>query len=500
MSASFAALLERDAPADGERPALRCAGSTTSYAGLARDARRAAALLRAHGVRPGDRVALKLPNGAAYVAAYLGALRAGAIVVPLHPHLRPREVRQQLADCDARLLLTATVEDAPPGVECLVCDAQALAGHDGGDGAIAERASGDTALLLYSSGTTGTAKAVELTHGGLAAASAMTAAAMRPVLEDAVVLVAAPICHGYGLGVGLNAPLRTAATLVLLERFYADAALDLVERERAETFLGVPTMFVRMIAAQARRPRDLGSLRTCLSGGGALRPALLHETERALGCEVVEGYGAAEVLRIATNRPGARVAGSVGRALEGVDVRVVDAGGAALEPGAVGEVEVRGASVMKGYWRDPAATAAAIRAGWLRTGDLGRVDRDGTIFLVGRHKDVVIRGGFNVHPSEVEAVLARHPHVAEAAVLGIPDGELGEEIAAAIVLTRECVEPDPIASIEAWLRDEIAPHKRPRVLWAVDALPRGITGKVLRAELRPAAVARHAAYAPAGSK
>jgi long-chain acyl-CoA synthetase len=458
-------------------------------------------MLRERGVRPGDRVVLKLANTPAYVAAFLGTLHAGAIAVPLDARLRPRELHFHLADCEARLLIAAPDDGCAAGVETLSLGAAAPDGRAGAAAAFdaTERAAGDTALLLYSSGTTGTPKAVELTHGNLAAASAMTAAALRAVLQDAVVLVAAPLCHGYGLGVGLDAPLRTGATIALLERFDADAALDLVERERPAAFLGVPTMFVRMIAAQAQRPRDLGSLRACLSGGGALRPALLHDCERALGCEVLEGYGASEVLRIATNRPGRRIAGSVGRPLDGVRVRVVDAAGAAVAAGGVGEVEVRAPSVMKGYWRDPAATAAVIRGGWLRTGDLGRIDGGGALFLAGRSKDIIIRGGFNVQPAEIEAVLALHPDVAEAAVVGIPDDEMGEEIAAAVVLVPGCDEPDPVARIAGWLREQVAPHKRPRLLWTVDALPRGITGKVLRAELRAAAAGRRATHAPAAT-
>jgi len=499
VSANFAEVLACAAPADAGRPAVLGAGEVTSYAQLERAARQVGALLHARGVQRGDRVALRLANTPAYVAAFLGALHAGAIAVPLDPRLAPREMRVHLADSGARLLVTAGAETEPFGIDTVTFGATVPDGLPSA-GAPAERAPGDTALLLYSSGTTGLPKAVELTHANLAAASEMTAGALRAVLQDDVVLVAAPLCHGYGLGCGLNAPLRLGATIALLERFDAGAALDLIERERAAVLLGVPTMFVRMIAAQSQRPRDLSSLRACLSGGGALRPALLDDCERAFGCEVLEGYGTSEMLRIAMNRPGRRIAGAVGHPLDGVRVRVVDARGAPVVAGAVGEVEVRAPSVMKGYWRDPAATAAAIRGGWLRTGDLGRVDAGGALFLTGRSKDIIIRGGFNVQPAEIEAILARHPDVADAAVIGIPDDEMGEEIAAVVVLAAGCEELDPVSSIAGWLREQVAAHKRPRLLWAVDALPRGITGKVLRAELQAVAAERRAGHAAAGAK
>lgn len=495
--AGFAALLADDAPQPGTRIALRADTIDVSYDDLAAHGEQVAALLRGRGVEVGDRVAIALPNGPAYVSAFLGALRAGAIAVPLNPLLRPREIAFHLADCGAALLLTAPVAARAstfPGVDVVALPVPPSACPEPA-GTRAVRDLDDTAMLLYSSGTTGWPKGVELTHRNLDAASAMTARALDGVLRDAVLLAAVPLFHGYGLGCALLAPLRRGATIVLLERFHAGAALDAIERERASVFVGVPTMLMRMVAAQARQPRDLGSLETCLSGGGALRTPELHACERALRCEVLEGYGASEVLRVAVNRPRRRRTGSVGPPLDGVEVRLVDPAGRPVGDGDVGELEVRAASVMKGYWGNAAATAATIRDGWLRLGDLARQDADGSLSLAGRTKDVILRGGFTVHPLEVEEVLLRHPAVAEAAVVGIADDELGEEIAAAVVFAGAVAEDEAarVRELQAWLREQLAPFRRPRLVWAVDALPRGVTGKVLREQLRADAAGRRVA-------
>ncbi|MFJ1766879.1 long-chain fatty acid--CoA ligase [Amycolatopsis sp. NPDC088138] len=468
-------------------------GLSRTFAELDGLSARAATLLVDQGVRPGDRVALVLPNSVEFLVLYYAILRAGAVVVPMNPLLKAREIEHHLTDGEVGLVCTdgRTLEEVRSAIEGLekpprVLTAGALPAAVAVLAPQAEpvdRADGDTAVILYTSGTTGQPKGAELTHGSLAcnAVAFIEATELRP---GDVLFAALPLFHVFGLVCLVGAAVRAGARLALVERFDAGAALDLIDAQRVSVFVGVPTMFAALLAA--RREGDT-SLRLAVSGGAAMPQPLAREFAAAMGAPVLEGYGMSETSPIVSvNLPGDRGRpGSVGRPIAGVAVRVVDDLGASLPAGEVGEVEVRGHNVMKGYWRRPASTAEVLYDGWLSTGDLGRLDEDGFLYIVDRKKDLVIRGGFNVYPREIEDVLHEHPAVAEAVVVAVPHESLGEEVAAAVVLG-----PGRTASadeLREFVKSRVAPYKYPRHVWLLDELPKGATGKILRREVAAAA-------------
>jgi long-chain acyl-CoA synthetase len=309
---------------------------------------------------------------------------------------------------------------------------------------------------------------------------------------DDVVMGCLPLFHAFGMTCGMNASIANGATLTLIPRFDPAKALRVIERDRVTVFEGVPTMYSAMLGVPDRTSYDVSTLRTCVAGGAALPMEVLREFEEVFGCIVLEGYGLSESSPVASfNHPTAvRKPGSIGTPIEGVRMRLVDERGAPVGAGEIGEIQISGHNVMKGYWNKPDATAAAITAdGWLSTGDMARQDDDGYYFIVDRKKDLLIRGGYNVYPREVEEVLYEHPAVSEAAVVGIPHPSLGEEIGAAVVLRAgQTVTPD---ELRAFVKERIAAYKYPRAVWIVDALPKGPTGKILRREVEiPAGLLR----------
>lgn len=358
----------------------------------------------------------------------------------------------------------------------------ALAAHPPAAG-LAERSPDDTAVILYTSGTTGEPKGAELTHANLTANADVVRRDLFDLGPDDVVLGALPLFHSFGQVCCLNAPVAAGAAVSLVERFDAAAVLATIAGHRVTVVPGVPTMFVALLGRPDLAAHDLSAVRVCMSGGAALPLEVLRGVEQAFGVAVLEGYGLSETSPAASfNHPGrVRKAGSVGTPIRGVEMRVVDESGAEIPQGETGEIVIRGHNVMKGYWRRPRETAAAIRDGWFHTGDLGRVDEDGYFFVVDRKKDLIIRGGYNVYPREVEEVLYEHPAVAEAAVVGVPHPGLGEEVAAAVVLR-----PGATATAEE-LRDhvkaQVAPYKYPRIVWITDALPKSATGKLLKRDV-----------------
>ena len=476
---------------DGERDrpgaiALASDGVEYSYRTIARVSAEIAGLLHARGVRPGDRVGLMLPNVPHFAAIYFGILRLGAVVVPMNPLLRARETEHLLGDSGAAAVFAwhdapgeipaEAIVVAPGEFEAMLAQAHPRPGLE-------ERREDDTAVLLYTSGTTGAPKGAELTHAGLLE-NARLCAQLSGLGPTAVTLAALPLFHAFGQTCALNATLLVGGRVTLLARFDGGAALERIERERVTSFLGVPTMYAAMAHHPDVATRDLSSLEICTSGGAAMPVELLHEVEERFGCPVLEGYGLSETSPTATfntsDRP--RKAGSVGRPLPGVEVRVAGDDGATLGAGEVGEVLIRGHNVMKGYWGRPEATAAAIDAdGWFHSGDLGRFDSAGDLFIVGRAKEMIIRGGFNVYPREIEEVLHEHPGVEEAAVFGVPDAELGEEVAA-VVAARAGATVTP-EDLVAYVKARVAAYKYPRHVRVVDALPKGPTGKILKREL-----------------
>jgi long-chain acyl-CoA synthetase len=458
-----------------ERNALVGESGTVTYAELERQARVAAAALHRRGIVQGDRVAVMLPNGPAFLAAALGALRLGAIVVPLNALLAPPEVEGRLEASGPRAFVEHEEE--------LAGDAQPAAD-------LVERDDADPAVILFTSGTSGKPKGAILTHGSLHAAARNAADALELGPRD-VVLGAAPFSHVLGLSTGVVSTLLSGAAIAVVRRFEAEQTLALMAETRTTILLGVPTMCIALCQA-ARSAEALPPVRIAHVGGAAVPIEVARDFERTFGGEVYEGYGLTELSGLATTyvRNQTRKPGSVGMALGSSELRIVSLDGEPLPASEVGEVEFRGPSVIPGYWKDPQASAEAIDAdGWLATGDLGYLDEDGYLFLVDRKKELIIRGGYSVYPREVEEALYAHPDVLEAAVIGLPDETLGEEVAA-VVVPRPGSAPTA-EEIQAWAKKRVAAYKYPRRVIFVDALPKGPTGKILkRAIERSGLVAR----------
>ena len=493
--ANLNSVLEQAAADHGERPAIRMDGLVLSYSQLWDAAGRMTSWLSFLGVEPGDRVAIMLPNVPAFPIAFYGALGAGAVVVPMNPLLKSREVAYHLSDSGATVLFawhTAT-DEADKGaaetgarvIEVAESDLSSLLAGFNPVPESVQRVGDDDAVILYTSGTTGKAKGAELTHAGLARNAELMATTLLNAGPGDVIMGCLPLFHSFGLTCALNATITSGGTLTLVPRFEPAKALEIIGRDKVTIFEGVPTMYAAMLHDPASAQADTSSLRVCVSGGAAMPVEVMRGFEQAFGCMILEGYGLSETSPVASfNHPGkVRKPGSIGTPVEGVEMRVVNGEGAELPVGEIGEIVIRGHNVMKGYWGQPKAAAAAITNGWFRTGDLARVDEDGYFYIVDRKKDLILRGGFNVYPREVEEVLYEHPAVAEAAVVGIPDEELGEEIGAAVTL-KPGANATP-AELRTFARERIAPYKYPRHVWLVPGLPKGPTGKILRREVQP---------------
>ena len=475
-----------------ERAAVRLLDSVLTYAELDERSAGVAGLLADLGVGPGDRVGIMLPNVLEFPVIYYGVLRAGAVVVPMNPLLRSREVEYYLGDSGASAIFAwryvvdeasagaagSRVVSVVPGEFDRMLDARSPV-HE-----VAGRADDDTAVILYTSGTTGRPKGAELTHANLARNAAVSASTLFFLEPDDVVMGCLPLFHSFGQTCGLNASVTSGSSLTLLPRFDPGEALRTIERDRVTIFEGVPTMYVALLNHPSREDFDTSSLRLCVSGGAALPVEVLRGFEAAFGCVILEGYGLSETSPVASfNHPNReRKPGSIGTPIEGVEMRLVGQDGGDVPAGDVGEIAIRGHNVMKGYCRREDATREAIPDGWFRTGDLARQDEDGFFFIVDRKKDLIIRGGYNVYPREVEEVLYEHPAVAEAAVIGIPHPTHGEEVGAAVVLKNGA--QATADELRAFVKDRVAAYKYPRHVWLEAELPKTTTGKILRREVR----------------
>jgi long-chain acyl-CoA synthetase len=477
-----------------DRAALRIEDAAVSYRMLDQGSAHMAGLLHNRGVKSGDRVAIMLPNVPEFALAYYGALRAGGIVVPMNPLLKSREVAYYLDDSGARLLFawhafadeartgarqaeTEVVVVSPGAFDSLLASAPSV--ED-----LADRHEDDTAVILYTSGTTGQPKGAELTHGNLTRNCDIVANELLRLTADDVIFGGLPLFHAFGQTCTLNAGVASGACLTLLPRFDAGKALGILGEHGVTVFAGVPTVFSRLVRQPDRDAYPVSRLRLSLTGGAAMPVQVLHDFQAAFDCVVLEGYGLSETSPVAsfnTLQAGPRP-GSVGIPIRGVEMRVVDKN-TEVAHGESGEIAIRGHNVMKRYWQRPEETAAAIRDGWLYTGDIGRVDQDGYFWIIGRTKDVIIRGGYNVYPREVEDVLYEHPAVADAAVIGLPSSDLGEEVGAAVVLkpgARTTAE-----ELREYVKHQVAAYKYPRRVWITDALPKGPTGKILKRQIVP---------------
>jgi long-chain acyl-CoA synthetase len=486
---SLALLLVESSAQCPDRAALHHDSGILSYAELDADAAGFASFLASRGAGRGQPVGLMLANTPEFAICYYGILRVGGLVVPMNPMLKTREVAFHLSDSGASMLLAAPASSPHAAAGAAHVDAALVTVDDGfvelvrshdPQCAMVPRADDDVAVLLYTSGTTGRPKGAQLTHANLRHNATLIATTLLGLTPEDVVMGCLPLFHVFGQSCGLNAALCSGASLTLIPRFSADAALDAIRRDAVTVFEGVPTMFSALLS-RSDRARDATTVRLGVAGGASLPVEVLVGVEKTFGFPVLEGYGLSETSPAVTfnhpDRP--RKAGSIGTPVQGVRVRLVNDEGTDVPAGEVGEIAIRGKNVMLGYHNRPEATRAAIPDGWFRTGDLARVDEDGYYFIVDRKKDLIIRGGYNVYPREIEEILYEHPAVAAAIVVGIPHTELGEEIGAAIVAKQ----PTDPAEIREFVRSRVAAYKYPRRIWFVDALPTGPTGKVLRREV-----------------
>jgi long-chain acyl-CoA synthetase len=474
---------------EGGRTALRMGDSVLTYGEFRDAAQRVAAGLQAHGVAPGDRLGLVLPDVVSFPVVFYGALMAGATVVPMNPLLKAREIEYYLQDSGARLVV-ATEAAAPAsaeaaataGIKAVTVDPvrpDALMAAWGLPDAVG-RADDDDAVILYTSGTTDRPKGAELSHANLLVNARTVAETLLEGTPDDVIMGCLPLFHAFGLTCGLNASVLSGASLALIPRFDAATVLSVIARDGVTVFAGVPTMFSRMLHLPEADRFDVTTLRLCVSGGAAMPAEVMRSFEHTFGCAVLQGYGLSEASPVVSfNHPHAeRKPGSIGTPIRGVETRLVDDSGKDVPRGEVGEIAVRGPNVMKGYWGKPEETATAIPDGWLRTGDLAKQDEDGYYTIVDRRKEMINRGGEKVYPREVEEALYAHPAVAEAAVIGIPNPDLGEEVGAAVEL-----KPGATATadeLREWAKARVAAYKYPRHVWLVKSLPMGPTGKILR--------------------
>lgn len=491
---NLASILTDSAKTAPDHVAVKLDEIELSYAALDTASTHLAGLLAAHGVGAGDRVGIMLPNLPHFPVCYYGVLRVGAVVVPMNVLLKRREVAFYLSDSGAKLLFAwegfadeARAGAEAAGAECVIVDMAGFLQLVGAAEPISELAhtdDEDTAVILYTSGTTGQPKGAELTHANLTV-NAQRSRDLFGKDGDAICLGALPLFHSFGQTCGLNATIGGAGTLTLIPRFDPEKALEIIARDRVNIFQGVPTMYGAMLHLPDRERFDVSSLEMCASGGSAMPVELMRGFEQAFGCIILEGYGLSESSPVASfNHPDReRKPGSIGTPISGVQMMVVDDDRHEVAPGEVGEIVIRGHNVMKGYWNRPQDTADTIVDGWLHTGDMGRVDEDGYFFIVDRKKELIIRGGYNVYPREVEEVLYEHPGVREAAVLGIPHDEYGEEVAAAVSLTDGA--QVTAQELRDYVRERVAAYKYPREVWFLDDLPKGPTGKILKREITP---------------
>jgi long-chain acyl-CoA synthetase len=517
-SLNLSSVLEHTAMLTPQQPALTCGAAHVTYAQVDEAASRLAAGLHALGIGTGDHVALSCPNVPDFAIAYYGILKAGAVVVPLNVLLKPREIAYHLRDGDTKAVIAhegtpelPIASMARAACDETGCDTFIVSTIDrnavspiAGSRTLAQivqtsqraetiaRRPDDTAVILYTSGTTGYPKGAELTHQNLLLNAITSFEMYRPVLqtlqEQPVALVTLPLFHSTAQTCLLNAGMYGGYRLVLLPRFEPAAVLDTMQRERVAVWIGVPTMYWLLLqhaAAGGVDPASIAThLRLCVSGGAPMPHDVMRRFEETFGVRILEGYGLSETSPVVSfnqlQRPSKP--GTVGLPVFGVDIRCVDEHGKPVPPGERGEVVVRGPNVMKGYYKREDATADATRNGWFHTGDIGTLDTDGYLTIVDRKTDMIIRGGLNVYPREIEEVFMTHPAVSLAAVIGVPDPRLGEEVKAYVVL-----KPGRGATAQElidWAREQMAAYKYPRFVEIRDALPIGPTGKVLKRALR----------------
>jgi len=496
MSLNLGTILLASASERPDHPALLHNERRISFAELDRAARGVAASLRARGVEPGQSVAIMVPNVPEFTIAYFGILYAGCAIVPLNVLLSAPEVTYHLEDSEAVLLLAHPFFGEPartgasgagvPVVWAGGGEGQTLAAMAAAEplADLHPTAPDDTAVILYTSGTTGRPKGAELTHANLLINCAVVVPKLVPLDRDEVALATLPLFHSFGQTCIQNACIAGGATFTLLARFTPRDALEIMQRDGVTLFAGVPTMYFALLHHEGGEAYDLSKLRYCLSGGAPMPVEVMRAFEKRFGVPILEGYGLSETSPVASFNmlTRERKVGSIGYPVWGVEMAILDDDDRRLPDDQSGEICIRGHNVMKGYWKRPEANAETLRNGWFHSGDIGTRDADGCYWIVDRKKDMIIRGGFNVYPREVEEVLYQHEAVREAAVIGVEHPSHGEEVKAVVVLAEgHSVTADELI---AWCKERLAAYKYPRIVEFLDDLPKGPTGKILKRSLK----------------
>ena len=525
LTMNLADFVREHAVHNPDKVAVRMAENNYSYAQVNAVANQIANYLRSVGVTKGDKVALSCPNLPYFTFVYYGILKAGAVVAPLNVLLKGREIAYHLNDSDAKVYFCFEGTDELPMAtmgkqgfdEAETCeqfvvmtaDPQAPSPVEGATtlgSILASQAPtfesvstqpDDTAVILYTSGTTGQPKGAELSHLNMvlnARASAELFALPEQAASESVGLVVLPLFHSFGQTCIQNAIFYGGGTITLLPRFDAAQAWQVMREHSVNVFAGVPTMYWALLnEAKHLSSEDLAfykeHLQICSSGGSAMPVELLKNFEQTFGVSIMEGYGLSETSPVASfnHKNRERKPGSVGQAILGVDIKIVDSDDNEVPTGELGEILIRGHNVMKGYYKRPEATQEVMRGGWFHSGDIGRKDDEGYVYIADRVKDMILRGGYNVYPREIEEVLMTHPEVSMAAVVGLPDERHGEEIRAFLVM-KEGSSATPEAMID-WSKEQMAAYKYPREVIFKDSLPMNATGKILKRELRSEAQA-----------
>ncbi len=513
---NLSVLLEDSAHHVPDRVAVIFNDMKLTYAQVNAMANQVAQGLIGLGVEKGDKVALGCPNLPYFPIVYYGILKAGAVVVPLNVLLKPREIAYHLKDSDAKVyccfegteqlpmgtmghagfeqvdscehmvMITANPA-APSPIEGVMTLGMLMHGKSPVFEGVDTEAT-DTAVILYTSGTTGQPKGAELSHSNMVM-NARLSDNMYEAAEHEIHLITLPLFHSFGQTVQMNSGFYNRASISLLPRFDAEAALSIIQRDKVTFFAGVPTMYWAMLNVQdAETKFDLdaiaGHLRLCASGGSAMPVEVMKAFEEKFNVTILEGYGLSETSPVASFNPekGVRKPGSVGLPVWGVNIRLVDVNDKDVPQGELGEILIKGHCVMKGYYKREDATKTAVRNGWLYTGDIGRIDEDGYVYIADRVKDMIIRGGFNVYPRELEEVMMSHPDVSLVAVIGIPDDEYGEEVKAYVIRNAGATITED--ELRAWCKENMAAYKYPRHIEFLEQLPMTATGKILKRELK----------------
>jgi len=498
MHLNLGSILLASANEKPDATVIRAGDLELSFGELDRAARGVAASLRARGISPGDKVALLIPNVPEFSIAYFGILYAGATVVPINILAAIPEVTYFLEDSGSRLLIVHPLFEEPGrrGAAPLSVPVVIAGGEDGED-TVAAMAKADpidglhptspqdTAVILYTSGTTGKPKGAELTHSNLLLNCTVVTPKLMPTSSEGHrALATLPLFHSFGQTVIQNSMIASGGSMTMLERFTPEEAFQLIERDRLTIFAGVPTMYFALLNHRGDRAYDISSLEICMTGGAPMPVEVMNSFEEKFNVEILEGFGLSETSPIASfnviGKP--RKAGSIGYPVWGVELCIVNDEDEPLPNDERGEICIRGHNVMKGYLNRPDATKETLRNGWFHSGDIGYRDSDGCYWIVDRKKDMILRGGFNVYPREVEEVLYEHEDVVEAAVIGVPHDSHGEEVKAFVALAVDAkATPE---ELQSFCKERLAAYKYPRIIEIVAELPKGPTGKILKRELR----------------